>query len=306
MLVRPVPVAGEPDGPTPGQARGPTWRRTTPGLYVPSDTPDSVEQRIVEQSMRLPEGGAVGGWASLRLHGAAYFDGESHGAQLPVPLVTPYDAARQRQLPGTRVERTRRPIHVVVLHGIPCVAAAWAVVAEAAHAPGMLEAVTVIDMALAAGVVARAEIDGVLAQLHGARGVDRVRRALVSADERSRSPHESWMRFVWVHYARLPRPRCNWLVVDETGRVIGSPDLLSPELGLVGEFEGATHLRASQRRGDVRRQEAFEAVGLQVVTVVGRHRDDEAELVARLLTAAERARASTTPQTWWAREYPLP
>ena len=161
VLVRPVPVVGEPDGPTPGQARGPTWRRTTPGLYVPSDTPDSVEQRIVEQSMRLPEGGAVGGWASLRMHGAAYFDGESQGAQLPVPLVTPYDAARQRQLPGTRVERTRRPIHVVVLHGIPCVAAAWAVVAEAAHAPGMLEAVTVIDMALAAGVVARAEIDGV-------------------------------------------------------------------------------------------------------------------------------------------------
>lgn len=45
-LVLPVPVG--PNGPTPKQARGPRWRRSSPGLYVPSTTTDDVvEQRIV-------------------------------------------------------------------------------------------------------------------------------------------------------------------------------------------------------------------------------------------------------------------
>ena len=47
-LVRPVPV--DPSGvhgPTRGAAAGPRWRRTSPNRYVRSDTPDSVEQRIL-------------------------------------------------------------------------------------------------------------------------------------------------------------------------------------------------------------------------------------------------------------------
>src|SRR3954468_10946219 len=88
-LVWPVPV--DPTGlrgPTRGQAGGPRWRRSSWGLYVPSDVDASVpEQRILEQSMRLP-GGAVTGWASLRMHGAAFFDGLRDGGrtQAPVPL----------------------------------------------------------------------------------------------------------------------------------------------------------------------------------------------------------------------------
>ena len=42
------------DGPTPGEARGRRWERIAPGLYVPRDRPDCVEQRILEQSARLP------------------------------------------------------------------------------------------------------------------------------------------------------------------------------------------------------------------------------------------------------------
>lgn len=145
-----------------------------------------------------------------------------------------------------------------------------------------------------------------LAERGGQRGVARVRRALALADERSRSPQESWLRLVWVLLAGLPRPRCNWLVVDVDGRVVGSPDLLSPELGLAAEFEGATHLHAAARRSDVRREEAFEAVGLEVVTVVGRHRGDDLEVADRLRAAARRAQAAARPQTWSARPYRLP
>ena len=62
-LVVPVPI--DPDGyhgPTRGQAAGPRWRRTSPGLYVPVEASRSVEQRIVEAAGHLPPGGMVTGW----------------------------------------------------------------------------------------------------------------------------------------------------------------------------------------------------------------------------------------------------
>ena len=76
-VVRPVPL--DPTGragPTRGQARGPSWRQTTYGFYVPSGVDsDRPEQRVAEQAMRLPPGGAVTGWAAGLLLGATYLDG---------------------------------------------------------------------------------------------------------------------------------------------------------------------------------------------------------------------------------------
>src|SRR5215207_7110100 len=87
-VARPVRIdpAGR-TGPTRGAARGPRWRRTAEGLYVPAAVDDAlVEQRIVEQGARL-HGGVVTGWAALRLLGGGYFDGLArHGrTRLPVP-----------------------------------------------------------------------------------------------------------------------------------------------------------------------------------------------------------------------------
>jgi hypothetical protein len=47
---------------------------------------DLPEQRILEQSMRLPDGGAVTGWAACRLLGASFFDGleQDGGTRSPV------------------------------------------------------------------------------------------------------------------------------------------------------------------------------------------------------------------------------
>ena len=58
--------------------------------FVPVDADRGVvEQRVAEESGRLPAGGAVTGWAALRLHGANLLDGTSDGrTPLPVPLET--------------------------------------------------------------------------------------------------------------------------------------------------------------------------------------------------------------------------
>lgn len=87
-----VPVRTDPKGalgPTKSAARGSAWRQTSHGFYVPATTPRYLpEQRIVEQSVRLPAFGAVTGWAACRLHRANFFDGLGPDGKtlIPVPL----------------------------------------------------------------------------------------------------------------------------------------------------------------------------------------------------------------------------
>ena len=68
-----VPVRVDPagrTGPTRGQARGPSWRRTSPGRFVPAEVSDElVEQRILEAYAGAGPRAVITGWAGLRLLG---------------------------------------------------------------------------------------------------------------------------------------------------------------------------------------------------------------------------------------------
>lgn len=60
-------------GPTPKQARGPYWRRTSRGLFVPAEVDGGLpEQRVVEAAAVLPAFGGVTGWGALRWMGAQW------------------------------------------------------------------------------------------------------------------------------------------------------------------------------------------------------------------------------------------
>ncbi len=79
-----------------------------------------AEQRILEQAVRLPTGGAVTGWAGCRLWGAAFFDGRAPDGQtlLPVPLAV--GGGNVRGDSAVRVMRDRLgPDEVVVRFGVP-------------------------------------------------------------------------------------------------------------------------------------------------------------------------------------------
>jgi hypothetical protein len=156
-LVRPVRVdpAGI-TGPTRRQAGGRYWRRTSPGFYVPSDTStDLSEQHILEQSVRLPPGGVVTGWAACRLHGGNFFDGLEPDRRTPVPVplnVGPHGNLRDdtriclcfHQLLDT--ERTVR-------YGIPTVTPVRATYDAMRLAKDPRKAVVAIDMMAAAELV---------------------------------------------------------------------------------------------------------------------------------------------------------
>lgn len=309
-LTRPVPV--DPDGragPTKGQARGPSWRRTSTGLYVPSAVDRGrVEQRILEEAGRLRGRGAVSGWAALRLHGGGYFDGRGPDgrATLPVPLVvTP--GVPLRRAPGIEAHRERLPAsEVTERHGISCTTPERAAFDAARWSPDLRTAVVTLDMALAPAVVQLAALRSHLSAKAGWPGVRMVTRALDLVDPRSRSPEETRLRLIWCLDAGLPTPRCNWPVADASGTFIGTPDLLCEELGVVGEFDGAEHRSRRRQRDDVRRDDLFRRVGLESFRVVGADLRDVPLVVDRIRAAVSRAAASRAPRTWRIKRDPGP
>ena len=73
------------------------------------------------------------------------------------------------------------------------------------------------------------------------------------------------MRWVWVMEAGLPIPLVNRSICDGEGTLLGEPDLLDDEAGLVGEFDGSGHREIRQHTADNIREEFFENLGLEVV-----------------------------------------
>lgn len=268
MLIDPTGRAG----PTRGQAYGPRWRRSTAGFYVPSYVdPRIPEQRVLEQSMRLPGGGAATGWGSLRMQGAGFFDGlmPDGRTEMPVPLcVGPL--AQIRRAPGGDVSRERLLANELVLvHGVQCTRLRRALFDAMRMAPDVREAVVAMDMAAAAELVSISQMVAYVEAHPGWEGVQQVRDALVLADENSRSPSETRMRLVWQLDAGFPRPLVNQPVFDLDGNLLGIADLLDPVAGVVGEYDGADHRKALRHSKDVAREDRFRRRDLEYFKVTG-------------------------------------
>jgi hypothetical protein len=300
VLVRPVRL--DPSGragPTRGQARGPLWRSTGHGWYVPAGVTLSPEQRILEAAVRLPPGGAVTGWAALRLLGAEDADGLAPDGrtELPVPLCT----GRRRNIrPDRRVLVLRDPLgadDVVIRHGVACTLPERAAFDAARLAPDGREAVVALDVALAADLTSARRLHAHVTALAGRRGARVVRDALRLARERTWSPLETRVRLVWLLDAGLPDPLVNVPVFTPGGRLLGYPDLLDPATGLVGEVDGAVHRSARRHSSDVRREDLMRRAGLEVFRVTGSDLARRDLLSARMRAAADRA-AVTRARHW--------
>lgn len=300
-LVWPVPLdpTGQ-DGPTAGLARGRDWRRSSHGLYVPADTDQSVEQRIVEAAAVLPAYGGVTGWAGLRWLGGAWFDGTGRGGreQRPVTLATGDRSIRPR--PGIAISEERLdPTELHAHRGLIVTTALRSVFFETRYAATDGEAVTVADMAAYADLVSRRDVVEFATVNAGWTGMDRFRLVAEDMDENSWSPAEVTMRRTWEHEAQLPRPLTNRPVFDLTGRHLGTPDLIDPVAGVIGEYNGALHLDGDQRSRDVRREALFREVGLECVEMLAGDLADTTAFIGRVRQAyARAARQPVTHRRW--------
>ena len=302
QLVRPVGLdAKGKTGPTRGQARGKGWRRTSRGFYVRASTDSGVpEQRIMEQSMPLGAAGAVTAWASLRMHRAGFFDGLDRDGvtPLPVPLISP--DRQLRPLPGRLVCQDRLDASErVVLRDVPCTEVRRATFDEMRRAD-LRSAVTTLDMVAAAELTSVNRMRAYLATRPGWNGGPLVADALELADERSRSPGETRMRLIWILDAGLPRPVCNRALFSLTGELLGVPDLLDVEAGVVGEYDGADHLADQRRYRDLGREGRFRNHGLEYFTLVAWDMHDVDRVVERMNSTRSRAlaRGAGHPRAW--------
>jgi hypothetical protein len=278
-------------GPTPRQARNKQWRQTTHGFHVPAGISDELpEQRILEESMRLPDDGCVTGWAGCRLAQAAFFDGlAADGAsRLAVPLLVP-TTSRLRSLDGSTVSREPfSPDEVRRVAGIATASPVRALFDEMRRVDPR-EAVVALDMMAAALAVSVSELRDYLAPRRSWNRATRVTWAIEHADECSRSPNETRTRLVWRIDAGLPKPFVNQLVWDGNGRLLGEADLFDPEAGMVVEYDGGTHLRFGQRTRDNSREVGFRRAGLEFLRVLAPDLHDRATLADRMRAARARA-----------------
>jgi hypothetical protein len=294
-------------GPTPGETRGPNWRRTSWNCYVPVGVEQTVEQRIVEAAALLPAYGGVAGWASLRWHRARWFEGfAADGGMLPVTLVTAGDDIRGQ--PGIKVSAERLdPRDLIVVDGVRVTTSVRSVFFEMRNARDLRAGARVLSMAAYSDEVSVDELARYALEHPGWTGVPRCRDAIPYAEENCWSPTEVAMVLVWRLDAGLPRPLCNCPVFNRRGEHVGTPDLLDPEAGVVGEYEGGVHLTSARRAKDVRREELFRRMGLEYFTVVNADLCDPAGLAERMHTVRSRAKWlaesrrswSINPPPWW-------
>lgn len=301
-LAIPVRVGESRQAPTANEARGPRWRRTGPGLYVPNQPPLlTPEQRIVEVGLSLRRGG-ITGWAALRWYGGTWFHGrDSDGEGLrQIPIAS---ALHLRTPPGAVVTEERiAPGDFTCYDGLVCTTPVRSVFNEMRASRDPWRACAVAEMAFFNDLVSLEELTEYVVEHPRYHGVRLARDRLAWLDENSWSPQEVRMREIWTHVAELPRPLCNVPVFDRAGNLVGVPDLLDEEAGMVGEYDGAVHLH--QRREDLDREARFRALGLEYVTMVAGDSHQPTNMAHRLRRAHDRAAFAAPSQRGWTVEPP--
>ncbi len=272
-------------------------------------TNQDVEQRIVEASVVVPEGLGITGWAGLRWQGGRWFEGTTAaGDRRPVTIAIGTHDVRPQPAYGIAVTGEGLWRRMAIVHdGLRITQAVWSVSFEMRYAEDWRRAVVALDMAAYNDLVSLEEQAELLSHQNGWTGVPQARKAHAFADENSWSPAEVLMRLVWEVDAELPRPLTNRPVFDLRGRHLGTPDLIDPQTGLMGEYDGPGHLPRAQRARDINRADLLRAHDLESVIMVAEDFQDLDAYLHRLYEARRRAERhpaehrtwTIEPPSWW-------
>ncbi len=294
-------------GPTKKQAAGKRWRRTSRGFFVPSHVDrEDVNQRIAEVSVVVPPRCGITAWAGLRWMGGRWF-GETtpNGERRPVTIAIGTRDIRPQ--PGFGIAVTGEglaPRMVIEIGRVRVTRPVWSVSFEMRYANGWRQAVVALDMAAYNDLVSIEEQSEFVSHQNGWTGVPQARKALPYGSENSWSPMETLMRLIWEVDAELPRPLCNVPIFDLDGQHLGTPDLLDPEAGLMGEYDGSGHLVRQQHVRDVRRAELLRSHDLESVIMLADDFKDPGAYITRLHRARRTAIRRQPPRRTWTIEPP--
>jgi REase_MTES_1575 len=153
-----------------------------------------------------------------------------------------------------------------------------------------LQALQRLDALTNATGVKLTDVEGVIAEHPGARGLVRLRRVLPLVDGGAESPQETRSRLVLVH-AGLPAPQTQITVLDDYGDFVARIDLGYRDLRVGIEYDGPQHWTSAQQRDrDIDRYTALLDLGWTVIRVSSellRHR--RGTYVARVVAAMRAA-----------------
>lgn len=219
--------------------RGASWRRLRPGTYVWAGLSDTPALRLEAVRLRRPASAVFSGRTAAWLHGldATPFE--------PIEtILAGFDDSDVVVRRGFRTTSLPRTIFDL----------SWRL--------SLVEAVVIADQTLQLGLIARTDLSNWIESRSGRKGVQRARQVLELAEAGAESPMETRLRMLLVLNG-LPRPELQSKICDETGSVIGRPDLFYREQRLGIEYDGDTH-RASLVE-DNRRQNRLLMAGVRLL-----------------------------------------
>jgi hypothetical protein len=275
------------------------YRRSSHGHYVPRHVELSPEQRVAEAGALVVAPAAVTGWAAMAWLRSRWFDGLEGDGETPRPVPIVYWRRIIRPQPLiTLCEERFDHREVIVDDGLRITNAVRSTCFEMRYARHLRAAVVILSMATYNDHVSIDEVES-WALLHPSyTGIDQCRRAIPLADENAWSPAEVEMVLDWTDLVGF-RPLLNRPVFDLQGRHIGTPDVIDPRTGVIGEYDGPLHLTGARRAVDLKRQADFERHGLFPVTMVTADRRDQSAWQERMRAAyARSARTPTTERQW--------
>ncbi|MGI8457269.1 MAG: type IV toxin-antitoxin system AbiEi family antitoxin [Propionibacteriaceae bacterium] len=279
------------------------WRRTSHGQWAPvtPSRPLTTAQRIVDVLPLIPDHGALAGWAAAYVLGAARLDGlHPHtGQRLPIVIALGRNVGRSQHLDVRFSREQLEPDETCTHDGIPVTSPLRTAFDLARWADNLAEGVAAVDALLNLTDVS-ADLVALATDRRGWRGVPLARTVAYLGQPGAAGTWESRLRVVHQVEAGLPRPLVNPRITDLRGRLLGYPDLLDHEAGLVVEFDGLDHRERSRHSADNVREEAFEDVNLVVVRVDSlAYRTDRRGVVSRLQSGHRRGTKRDRARDGW-------
>jgi hypothetical protein len=240
------------------QLAGPRWRRLFPDVYAAAGLPLDHATWCRAAVLAAGPRGVLSGRSAAQVWGADLLTPDT------IVEVTVPHQVRLAQRPGLTMIRShlRRP-DVARIAGLP-VTSAVRTAFDLGRRPPLVDAVVALDALLHTRALSLDQVVRYADDHPAWPGAALLRQALALADAGAESPMETRTRLVLI-LGELPRPVTQFEVRDASGRLIGRLDLAYPD-DLVGiEYEGDHHRAKAQFQRDLRRLNALQAMGWQVL-----------------------------------------
>lgn len=236
---------------TPGELRGPRFRRLLTGIYVLADVEDDLTLRALAAAVAVRGRGVVSGWSAAELLGA------SCGPKNALPeVIVPGGSVRSR--PGIVVSADMLATdEVTAVRAVPVTTPLLTAFHLACRKP-IVEAIVAVD-ALAHKFEFAPEAVLRMARSHlGARRTGQLPEVVRRANPLADSPMETRIR-VAIEDAGL--------VLPVLQHVVGpyKLDMAYPKIKLAIEYDGREHLTQERAMRDLRREAYLTAAGWRIL-----------------------------------------